>query len=568
MDKTKGDTKKEPNERLKYEREWRGWTQKELVDRLLAMCEDEDDFPLISDDTVSRWERGVYNPQFFWQRKLCELFGKNAEELGFIKRPAVPGPSFVSAPPLSSSQTLLPASSIRSDALLARERREASTFGDEGNDSGAYSPHVAPFQTWGERNTARASSGMLRGMPGVFIPLHEAVDILFEKSDARSEQRVEAWQALLAGDFALLFDLGWSIDQVLDAQRIILEGVQAMPEGIRNMISRRAVIERFLKLAAIAAVGNIPIPSSEKHVSAEERSKLHCALGENIAAGWRLFHTAGNAQVLAVAQAQFSLVQQVSPYLYPSVLPLFYTGVQRLIGAALFFQGKYSEANRAQESAYMAALEIADVWNMAQCRTWQIYGYQARGQHREAIQAIEGALRLTMGQHDEATRRLRSHLLACWAENASPVHGHRVAQEKLEASFALLEGIGPNEEFDRMHWSQIAGNCALKEKKYGVAIRHYKKALTELPASWIMRYAVTAMPLATAYARTGERDLSLTVAKNIVSMIKELNAPIMHEQLTTYIRHDLLELFPGDSCVHAFIGDMRGQLPQVASVIG
>jgi hypothetical protein len=43
-----------------------------------------------------------------------------------------------------------------------------------------------------------------------------------------------------------------------------------------------------------------------------------------------------------------------------------------------------------------------------------------------------------------------------------------------------------------------------------------KEALAELPANWIMRYASTAMPLATAYARTGERDLSLTVAKNVV----------------------------------------------------
>src|SRR5439155_11044729 len=114
----------------------------------------------------------------------------------------------------------------------------------------------------------------------------------------------------------------------------------------------------------------------------------------------------------------------------------------------------------------------------------------------------------------------------CWAENAATIGETMTAHEKLDASAALLDGISPNEEFDRMHWSQIAGNCALAVRNYPVAIRHYEEALAELPPNWIMRYAVTALPLATAYAKVGERDASLAVAKKAVSFISTLNASL------------------------------------------
>jgi predicted ATPase/transcriptional regulator with XRE-family HTH domain len=62
---------------LKYEREQRGWT--------IAYVATQVDCP--DPHMIGRWERGVISPSPRYRQALCELFGKNAEELGFIPRP-------------------------------------------------------------------------------------------------------------------------------------------------------------------------------------------------------------------------------------------------------------------------------------------------------------------------------------------------------------------------------------------------------------------------------------------------------------------------------------------------
>lgn len=74
-----------PNTRLRRAREERGWSQKELVEYLFAACENEPTVPAISEDTISRWERGIHTPSFFWRRKLSACFDKSPEELGLLK---------------------------------------------------------------------------------------------------------------------------------------------------------------------------------------------------------------------------------------------------------------------------------------------------------------------------------------------------------------------------------------------------------------------------------------------------------------------------------------------------
>ena len=61
------------HQRLKYEREQRGWTQLELANELK-----------IDQKTVYRWENGISLPQPLLRRRLYELFGKNAEEFGLL----------------------------------------------------------------------------------------------------------------------------------------------------------------------------------------------------------------------------------------------------------------------------------------------------------------------------------------------------------------------------------------------------------------------------------------------------------------------------------------------------
>lgn len=74
-----------PNERLRRARFEKGWTQAELAEKVGTTFE-----------TVSRWERGIKAPGAFSRRKLCEVLGKTAEELGLLADPSAiptPGPS-------------------------------------------------------------------------------------------------------------------------------------------------------------------------------------------------------------------------------------------------------------------------------------------------------------------------------------------------------------------------------------------------------------------------------------------------------------------------------------------
>jgi tetratricopeptide (TPR) repeat protein/transcriptional regulator with XRE-family HTH domain len=67
-----------PNRLLRNARLARGWTQKDVADRIGA--------PL--DLNVTRWERGFSVPSAFYAQKLCQLFDKSPAELGFL--PAIP----------------------------------------------------------------------------------------------------------------------------------------------------------------------------------------------------------------------------------------------------------------------------------------------------------------------------------------------------------------------------------------------------------------------------------------------------------------------------------------------
>ncbi len=63
-----------PNHLLREARQERGWTQKDVADRIGA--------PL--DLNITRWERGTSRPSAYYVQKLCELFGKSARELGLL----------------------------------------------------------------------------------------------------------------------------------------------------------------------------------------------------------------------------------------------------------------------------------------------------------------------------------------------------------------------------------------------------------------------------------------------------------------------------------------------------
>src|SRR5215469_2443829 len=75
-EKSEIEKKSNTNQRLKYERERRGWSLGYVA--TLIDCPDP--------HTIGRWERGISFPSPRYRHALCELFGKDAEELGLLKR--------------------------------------------------------------------------------------------------------------------------------------------------------------------------------------------------------------------------------------------------------------------------------------------------------------------------------------------------------------------------------------------------------------------------------------------------------------------------------------------------
>src|SRR6266702_244550 len=95
--------KKQPmSSPLRQERELRGWSRNYVAEQLE-----------VDVMTVGRWERGERLPHPSHRQKLCDLFEKNAQELGFL--PEIPRASddqeVASDSPLPSSDSSLQVSS-------------------------------------------------------------------------------------------------------------------------------------------------------------------------------------------------------------------------------------------------------------------------------------------------------------------------------------------------------------------------------------------------------------------------------------------------------------------------
>ena len=74
MDHAQIADEKLPNTRLQHERELKGWSQEYVAKEIDTSAKN-----------VSRWECGD-KPIPFFRQKLCALFSKNAEELGFLDK--------------------------------------------------------------------------------------------------------------------------------------------------------------------------------------------------------------------------------------------------------------------------------------------------------------------------------------------------------------------------------------------------------------------------------------------------------------------------------------------------
>lgn len=109
---------KMPNDQLRIEREKRGWSQSRLAQLINA-----------DPSMISRWETGERKPDYTYQEKLCEIFKKDAVELGFIDssplRP-VQESSSLSNPPSASINTSVSLDNGNQSVLLTVDNLDES----------------------------------------------------------------------------------------------------------------------------------------------------------------------------------------------------------------------------------------------------------------------------------------------------------------------------------------------------------------------------------------------------------------------------------------------------------
>ena len=105
---------KQPNARLRFEREVRGWTQQYVAEHLGTDM-----------NIVSRWECGERKPGPYYRQKLIELFGKSAFELGFVEAQASPALSSDAKPHLTSPQCSLGRGLLKHRGGLFQPRRRS-----------------------------------------------------------------------------------------------------------------------------------------------------------------------------------------------------------------------------------------------------------------------------------------------------------------------------------------------------------------------------------------------------------------------------------------------------------
>jgi transcriptional regulator with XRE-family HTH domain len=108
---------KRPNEKLKYHRELRGWSQKKVAGAIDT-----------SKDMVSRWETGERHVSPYYQEKLCTLFGLSAIDLGFLVPSRQEGIVIPPSPPSQEVLSLL-ATAVSQGILLAAQEWSAMPSG-------------------------------------------------------------------------------------------------------------------------------------------------------------------------------------------------------------------------------------------------------------------------------------------------------------------------------------------------------------------------------------------------------------------------------------------------------
>lgn len=477
---------KKPNRKLQQERELRGWSQARLAEEIGT-----------DEKRIGVWERGESRPSPFFQAKLCELFGKDAKELGFLGNFLEKGSTIVTTPDRSSP--VPSATGINSDGYQTIQLFIPGT------------PQVVTIHIQPQAQVTTSVSSEENAIIDARMTTTLAQE--YPRETEGTVKRREFFQEGLRTGAAILTSYDLINNELLD---------------------------RFLK-------------ALKKPSTIDERTLNYFELRTE--GYWQDRHSAALASsdllsyVLEHLQRVITLLEVP---LYPSIrvrLCNIASGIAQLAGHLLFDMGEFDRARNFHQTAVTAAREgenqalEAVAWGRMSF-TWT-YG----GNQLEALRCIQQARRLAEGN---VNTTVRAYLAAVEAEIQAILGDSETCLKALDIAEQVEDRQHPREEtywlrFDRSRFVGYRGTCF--RRLYNPAnvrthsfLDEAQKSLTDalalLDPKKIQRRPALLIDIASTYAQQGDVEgayenaiLSLstltqiksqTLAKRLFSLRQEL----------------------------------------------
>lgn len=369
MDVIEKQNKPKPNIKLKQSRMLRGWSQEKVAEKIGT-----------DPKRVGIWERGESIPSPHFQEKLCELFEKNARELGFLEQE----PQEL----VSSRHTDPSAKNILSTNNLAQN---IGTL-DEGIDTidlpfhGSRDASVIIVVSNGDVSLRRVS--LLEG-PEVESRTNEALPIIktLEKDTQQSseeEMNVDRKQFLHTMTQAVGATL-------LSPDDLLLSELVELSERFIRAIKRPSTVNEKMLLYV------------EKRTDAYWQDRLSAAL----ASGDLLSYVKDHFQKI-LTLLEDPLLPSLRIHLYSTA-----SATAQLLGHLLFDMGYYAKARAFHKSAILSAQEANNPALQAVAWGRMSFTWSYDGKPEEALKCIREARRLAK---NSTNTTVRAYLAAVEAE--------------------------------------------------------------------------------------------------------------------------------------------------------
>ncbi len=486
-----------PNDRLRNERKKRYWTQSDVAGELYDRCNEVEleEHGTIDKNMVSKWERGLHLPIPFWQRKLCGLFGLDAEALGFIHQIGTKAADAPQAFPLTQ-----PAKSVDLD-----ERQAIQLFIPNGTPPVVtihiHQPAATPTSTYSEENAI----------------IDERITNTF-----REEYPSE-------------------IGSIVKRREFFQEGVRTGTAILTSYdLLNNELLDRFFR-------------ALKKPSTINERTLRYFELRTE--GYWQDRHSAAltSSDLLSYA---IDHLQKVITLLEGSLLPSTRTrlcciasGIAQLVGHLLFDMGELTQARNFHQIAITAAQEggnqslEAVAWGRMSF-TWT-YG----GNALEALHCIQEARRLA-AQNVNTT--VRAYLAAVEAEIQAILGNREGCLKALDVAERVEDRLYSQEEmywlrFDHSRLAGYQGICfrrlydpedARTHAFLNEAQRVLTDALTLLDPARIQRRPALLIDIASTYAQQGNVEGACEHATQALSIMAQTKSQAVAKRLLT-LRHEL-----------------------------